>query len=373
VGIINVPVTCPPDSVNGFMIAGFPYPEGAPLAWPRDLEEEIVRRGYQRDAWLGPPQEGREEEWLDRILAIEMARREIGLDLLFDRRPDLSFIVFTAPDRIQHHLWKYHDPKHPAYRPDAPRRLRDAVKDVYVWCDGVLGEVISRLPEDATLFVVSDHAFGPAYTGVSKARVLEQLADSPQEPPGSRNIFGGDFHLAQGDSTARREFAAALRSLKDTEGRPVVAQVHDVRGTPSRGWGLALGPDVVAEEAEGFLFYPGTPDAPLTGPLPPGAFSGWHRREGFFGARGRPIAPGALRALDLQDVPAMAMHLLGEAIPRRYVHNIPRGLFPPMYFVERPMKFAGGPLEGLAQPRPSAPGDVDPAVAEQLRSVGYLR
>ena len=373
VGVINVPVSTPADSVNGFMIGGFPYPEGAPLTWPRELEADITARGYQRDAWLGPPQPGQEEAWLDRILAIEKSRREIGLSLLFDRHPDFSFIVFTAPDRIQHHLWKFHDPKHPLYREDASPRLKNAVHDIYVWCDDVLGEVRSRLPANATLMVISDHGFGPAYVGVSKATVLAELAAGTSSTAESRNLFGGDFHLAGADSVARAAFVAGLRGLEDASGAPVAAHVYDLHDTASRGYGLALGPDVVAEEADGFLFYPGAPGAPELGPLPPMAFSGWHRRAGTFRAVGPAVVPGRIRDTDLEDVPAMALHLLGEAIPRRYVHNVPRQAFYDTFFVERPMRFTGALDEGLRKPGDGPGPALDPAIAEQLRSVGYLR
>jgi predicted AlkP superfamily phosphohydrolase/phosphomutase len=177
VGVVNVPISCPPDSVRGFMIAGMPFPRDTPLTWPRELEKEIVARGYEREAFEGPPAPGEEEIWLDRIERIEKARRKIGLDLLFERRPDLSFIVFTATDRVQHHLWKFHDPKHPHYRADASERLKNAVRDVYVWSDDVLGEVVERLPREALLLVVSDHGFGPAYRGITKER-----ASSPTCP-----------------------------------------------------------------------------------------------------------------------------------------------------------------------------------------------
>ncbi|MEZ5063955.1 MAG: alkaline phosphatase family protein [bacterium] len=375
VGVINVPITCPPDSVNGFMIAGFPYPENAPLTWPPTLEREILAEGYERDAWLGPPAAGEELEWLHRMRAVGDARRRIGLKRLFDAKPDFSFIVFTTPDRIQHHLWKFTDPKHPYYRPDAPDELQSAVRDIYVWCDDILAEVRSKLPRDATLIVVSDHGFGPAYAGLSKATVLAGLGGAGEgDVAESRNLFGGDFWLGDVDDTTRAEFRRRLADLTDPSGRSVVKEVHDTRETESAGYGLELGPDLVAEEADGYLFVPGAPNAPLVGGLAPGAFSGWHRRLGYFAVVGHPVDPGAaVRDLDLADVPAMAMHLLGEIIPRRYTHNIPRRVFPLTYFVERPMVFDGAPDGDLLRPGERPPAADNAELQEQLQSLGYLK
>src|SRR5579872_4614515 len=40
--IVNVPLTYPPEKVNGVMISGFPYPESRKdFAWPRGVIEEI--------------------------------------------------------------------------------------------------------------------------------------------------------------------------------------------------------------------------------------------------------------------------------------------------------------------------------------------
>ena len=371
VGVVNVPVTSPPDSVNGFMIAGFPYPENAPLTFPPELEEDIRARGYLPDEYGGAPQPGREEVWLDHVLAIARGRRDVALDLLFERAPDLSFIVFTSPDRIQHHLWRFHDAKHPLYRDDAPERLKNAVRESYAWCDEVLGEVLDRLPEETVLFVLSDHGFGPAYWGVSKARVMERIA--PDSPAVSRNIFGGDFWLGGADETARGEFARALAALRDPAGRPLVSSVHDTRAVESRGHGMDLGPEIVAEEADGFVFVPGNPGDSLVGVMPPQSFSAYHRRLGYFAALGPPIESGAVRDTDLGDIPAMTMHILGERIPRRFRNNLPRRIFPPMYFVERPMAYTGMADEGLRRPGQRETSPMDPGVEEQLRALGYVQ
>ena len=101
---------------------------------------------------------------------------------------------------------------------------------------------------------------------------------------------------------------------------------------------------------------------------PPTAFSGYHRRAGFFAARGRQIVPGEVRDCSLPDVPALALHLLGEGIPRRYTQNVPRRLFPPEHFLKRPMEYVGRPQDGLRKPG-AATLRPDPAVEEQLRGL----
>ncbi|MBZ0268225.1 alkaline phosphatase family protein [bacterium] len=373
VGVVNVPITCPPDDVNGFMIAGFPYPEGAPLTYPGELEAEITERGYERDAWLGPPDPGAELDWLRAMRRKGDARRKIALELLFERRPDFSFVVFTTPDRIQHHLWKFFDSSHPLYREGAEDELKNAIRDVYVWCDDILGEVLDELPAHGTLLVVADHGFGPAYAGISKAAVMER-AGADGAAPASRAIFGGDFYLPGADSTARARFAEELRELTGPDGKPLVATVYETAlDTKVRGYGRDLGPDVVADEAEGYLFAPGAPGGPLIGPLPPKAFSGWHRRHGYFAAWGPPIETGPVRDCALGDIPAIAMHLLGEPIPRRYQQNLPRNLFPNAFFVERPMRYSGEPTEGLRRPGERPAEKIDDALREQLRALGYVQ
>ncbi|NNE44431.1 MAG: hypothetical protein HKN12_09490 [Gemmatimonadetes bacterium] len=374
VGIVNVPVTSPPDSVNGFLISGFPYPAGAPLTFPPELEADIRKRGYLPDEYGGAPVPGEEEAWLDHVEAIAHGRRDVALDLLFKEKPDLSVIVFTSPDRIQHHLWKFHDAKHPLHDASAAPRLKNAVRDSYAWCDDVLGEVLDRLPKNAVLFVVSDHGFGPAYQGISKARVLAELGVTLPVDVGSRNIFGGDFWLGDVDEDTRAAFGAGLAELRGSDGRPLVGKVFDTRDEYARvGHGRALGPDFVAEEADGYVFTPGR-DAndPLTGTMPPRSFSGYHRRLGYFGAWGPPIVNGPVRDIDLSDLPAMSLHILGEKIPRRYYHNIPRRLFPPTYFVERPMLFDGEPLVGFRRPEDRPDVAPDPGMVEQLEAMGYL-
>jgi hypothetical protein len=284
-------------------------------------------------------------------------------------------IVFTNPDRIQHHLWRFHDSQHPLHPPESSEKLKNAVRDVYVWCDGVLGEVLDRLAPEQTLLVLSDHGFGPAYRGISKANVAASLpGELSKKNPRGVSVFGGEFYLDFSTPEERRVLVEFLEGLTDGAGNKLVSDAHDLVTDDLRGHGIPLGPAVFAEEAEGFMFYPGAPGDSLVSVLNPLAFSGYHRRIGYFGAWGHPIAPGPLREFDLQDVPAIVLHILGEKVPRRYIHNVPRRLFPDAYFVERPMTFTGAPNEGLRTPGKPGPGtESDMGIREQLEALGYVQ
>ena len=376
VAVVNVPITSPPDPVNGVMVAGFPYPEGDPLTYPPELEAELTEAGYRRDEWPGPPAAGEELDWLREAQAIGNSRREVMLPRLLEGDYDFTMIVFTLPDRISHHLWKFHEEANPRYRADAPDEVKSAVRDVYVWCDEILGEVRAKLKSDTNLFVVSDHGFNSANFGLSKAHVFEGFANTVSSaaadaPAESRNLFGGDFWLGTEDEATRAAFVAHLQGLRDRQGRSVVHRVHDLRKGPEIGHGRELGPHVVAEEADGYLFVPGRPGDPLVVPLGEQVFSGWHRRGGYFGAAGYSVQAGPVRDFDLRDIAAMSLHLLGEKIPRHYVHNMPKRLFPNLFFVERPMIFDGAPDAGYYRPGERETRELDPSVVEQLESVGY--
>ena len=67
---------------------------------------------------------------------------------------------FQATDIMQHALWKFVDPAHPLYEPEAARRFGPAVGQAYQLIDDFIGQALQRLPEDTDVLVMSDHGFG---------------------------------------------------------------------------------------------------------------------------------------------------------------------------------------------------------------------
>jgi predicted AlkP superfamily phosphohydrolase/phosphomutase len=67
--------------------------------------------------------------------------------------------VFDTPDRVQHMMWRWHEPSHPAVagRTDAP--ARNPVEELYCRMDDLVGRTAASLNQNDLLLVISDHGF----------------------------------------------------------------------------------------------------------------------------------------------------------------------------------------------------------------------
>lgn len=101
--------------------------------------------------------------------------------------PDLFSFVITITDRVQHPFWPLHQPEDYAGRLTVPPGMeRDRpVEDAYITADLALGRLLRRLPEDALVFVVSDHGFTSTDEEVEGEHRLDGvwIAAGPMIPP----------------------------------------------------------------------------------------------------------------------------------------------------------------------------------------------
>ncbi|QDV37642.1 alkaline phosphatase family protein [Tautonia plasticadhaerens] len=73
----------------------------------------------------------------------------------------LFYCLFDTPDRVQHMLWRFREPEHPANRGRAPDpAFRRAIEEHYRRGDEVVGRVLESVDDRTLLIVLSDHGFG---------------------------------------------------------------------------------------------------------------------------------------------------------------------------------------------------------------------
>lgn len=167
VGIFSVPTTFPPRKVNGFIVSGWPIPQGAIFTYPSDLESKLniyagQRTGTDRTihmaTWRWYSAEDKFLEGLDRFTEWEVRATKY---LMNNYDWDLFMTVFSGIDSIQHFFWKHMDEKHPLHNPDDAEKYGKAILKYYQRMDNILKELLDSASGDTRVIIMSDHGFGP--------------------------------------------------------------------------------------------------------------------------------------------------------------------------------------------------------------------
>lgn len=161
--IIGMPMTYPPEEINGCMITGFMTPGiHSDCTYPPELKRELL------DA-VGPfpfaPSEenrfGRVDIFLKDMEICAEARTQTALYLMQKEPWDLFSIVYSTPDMVQHELWPLLDEHDPRHKPEEATRWGGAVLHYYQKIDELVGKLVEGFGDDALVLIMSDHGFGP--------------------------------------------------------------------------------------------------------------------------------------------------------------------------------------------------------------------
>ncbi|HKV58819.1 MAG TPA: alkaline phosphatase family protein [Ktedonobacteraceae bacterium] len=158
--VINVPVTYPPEAVNGIMVSGYLTPgSNVDFTFPTSFKEELFKvvPDYQIDVQFHDTfsVKSREEaqQMIDSVLRMTEHRIELTMHLLKEQPWDFCYVVFVGADRLQHAFW------------DEINALDSQATEYFRLLDQGLGRILELLEPDDNLFVVSDHGFMGAGRG----------------------------------------------------------------------------------------------------------------------------------------------------------------------------------------------------------------
>ncbi len=365
--LMNIPMTDPPDRVNGLFIAGFPHLDKTGFTYPAELEQQLG--DYPLDQLEMRLVAGTEDSMLTFYSHDLASRLRITLDWLKKEPYDLLWMVFTTPDRIQHTFYKFTDRENPNYDAAQAARYGPGIHDLWVELDRALGEILAAAGPETTTLLLSDHGFGPMRYDLKLMNYLKRPGSSLSEREASHvyvldrsdaaRIYiarsSHDRRAQLNESEARRvrgKIVDELRRATDPRtGRSVCERVW-VNEEVFAGLHAEKGPDVVVLPAEGYFLILGdlnpTPGAAYMAPHTP-LLSGWHRMNGVYALAGPHISPGrrdrdAERAYTLTDIVPTLLYLLGEPIPEGLDGELMRGVIDPAYLQEHPPR-ASAPLE----------------------------
>lgn len=192
VGVMNVPMTYPPEAVNGFLLSGLGTPDYAVYSFPPEMSEELDAKGYRVNKEFFFKEE-RQDEWLEDIHEITDVRGAAALKLMREEPWDFFMVVFRNSDEICHFYWHHMDETHPRHDPAAPARYQTAILDLYQHIDEWIGRIVEEAGGDTNIIVMSDHGAGPLYKDVFLNEwLIEQgwlkLRDTPSGQRGWTNM-----------------------------------------------------------------------------------------------------------------------------------------------------------------------------------------
>ncbi len=165
--VVNVPMTYPPEPINGVLISGFPFPESKrDFAFPAGILEEISEKTGVKGFLKPSPHfmnEGEQVGLLDELMNVTRDQGKAVAYLMGKERWDLVVTVFDATDVAGHFFWKYIDKHNPAYNESMNAKYGDLLYWAYDAIDDAFGTIRAQAGPDDTILVVSDHGFGPGY------------------------------------------------------------------------------------------------------------------------------------------------------------------------------------------------------------------
>ena len=401
-GFVNMPMCWPPPRLGGFFVCGL----GAPPGGTRFTEPELLGASLG-DAILEPGDGttfGDPRAFLARCRASGASMLAVAEQLWRSADLDLFCAALTFPDRLQHLFWRELEAEEPA--------VTSAEREWLAAFDAFLGRVLAAAAADGTTVVCfSDHGFGPVDRYFHVNRWLLQrgwlhVGDATRlgTPDGlltaidwsrTRAFALGEYGEIRlnvrgreplgivepgAEATALRdELVAALRALRDDEGRCVADDVR-VREAVYHGALVDEGPDVVfglrgyrdlcridgrgtdLREPAGPLFVPADR---------PEHYRGAHRRDGLFAAWGTAVQPGTSPTLDACDLTPTVLHLLGlpldSSLDGRVAAEV---LAEPLR--SRPIVYEGGAGAAGGGPAGAYSPEEEAQITEQLRQLGYV-
>lgn len=157
VGLINVPLTYPPEKVNGFVIPGMQYSmSGGEFAHPPGLSEKLGNK-YR----VGAEYNGSLERFAEELKIVIRERISLVRRLVAEYDLDVFMIVFKATDVAQHFFWRFYDESHPSHDPVLAGKFGSVIPDIYSEVDKAIGSLFDIMPGNPAYAVLSDHGTGP--------------------------------------------------------------------------------------------------------------------------------------------------------------------------------------------------------------------
>ncbi len=416
VGIMSWLVTWPPAVRNGFMIPGWlartpeTYPPHLHFALDMILGEGLARTPREYLAYVvDAPRIGvrisslyealklvsfsktADRSYLELVHRKEMLKGRIFCDifcwLLAKHRPDFAAVVFYGTDSLAHVYWKYMDALDHYSSPtgdsqdggawevsrEDAAKYGDAIRNYYKLVDSFVPRILSLVPEETTVCVLSDHGHGPSeidwgYFVLRASTLIETLGLSDKVSVASV----GDWSFLSVAPDARPEDLAdaveVLSSLVVSEGGVPLLEI-EAKESATLSLRIAEG----VERSDSFT----TPDGrvlKVTDFVDKTELSGTHRLQGVIMLSGPGIKGGSsTREASITDVTPTLLYLMRSPVGEDMDGRVLGECLVERFLAENPVVEVESRDGEVALPGASGAEEMPETVRKRLRELGYIK
>ncbi|HPQ38744.1 MAG TPA: alkaline phosphatase family protein [bacterium] len=378
---VNVPMSWPPDTVNGTIITGLLSPENGVFTHPPELSAPLRDAGYvtgyrrfRETLKFGGPAFTRNGDDMDVNTLFDIAlNRYRVVHYLVTRTPwRFGAVVFTLADRFQHNQTALGTPM-----------IQHACKQM----DVLLGGLMNAIPSNTYVVVCSDHGFrkyettfllgewlrrnGYIVTGGDSQPDFEKTRLIPLDRVGNAGLYRWNIQGRESRGTVPlsaksemvQQLEKRLNEIRDASGSPVVRHVRIFSGDDG-------GPDILVELTpdlllNNFLDVPGPLERTLEQPVYD------HEHNGVGIVSGPGIRPSGNRInASVLDIAPTCTYAAGLPVPDTMDGTVLTQLFTPQWFNDHPVRVNGSSdrkVRNITKPLK------DESVMNQLKSLGYIQ
>ena len=163
--VINVPLTYPPEEVNGILVSGFLCTDIEKASYPKQFSNYLKSKEYiiDVDAWLA--RSGKKREFIGQLHQAPEKRFELALELMDREEWDFFQLHIMETDRLFHFFW------------DNIENEGEFTADIKVFfekVDNFVEGLRAKLSNKDRLLILSDHGFCGIKNEVQLNRWLQE-------------------------------------------------------------------------------------------------------------------------------------------------------------------------------------------------------
>ncbi|MGD2113932.1 MAG: alkaline phosphatase family protein [Acidobacteriota bacterium] len=151
-----------------------PEKPAMPISHPKYYSTYLAKRvgpystlGLAEDTWALNEEVIDDGTFLRMAYDIDRERQDMFFESLKRLKRGSLVCVFDGTDRIQHMFWRYTEEGHPAARGKEDAEHKNAIEELYVHNDRLVGKVMGELKDGDLLMVCSDHGFASFRRGIN--------------------------------------------------------------------------------------------------------------------------------------------------------------------------------------------------------------